>query len=111
MTQNKNSYRNKDKDFAEISNKRGHASEFGAIIKNDPKNYPNIKSWKNQVPIISDKCIGHGVCESVCPEGAISIREINGKKRAVVDYNLCKGEGMCATVCPTGAITMRKFKK
>jgi len=85
--------------------------EFGAIIKNDPKNSPNTGEWKNQFPVVDrKKCIGCGLCKIVCPEGAISIEDFDGEKKAVIDMRVCKGEGMCATVCPKGAITIVKKK-
>jgi len=48
------------------------------------------------------KCTGCGLCEAVCPFGAISI---DGEARvAVVNEVVCKGCGACAAACWPGAI-------
>lgn len=53
--------------------------------------------------VITSECIGCGACESVCPAGAISMKEdifeINPKT-----CNQCKGHSntpQCVEVCPT----------
>jgi len=50
------------------------------------------------------KCVGCGVCISVCPFDAISKNE-NGI--AKVEEETCKGCGSCAASCPKKAIQMR----
>ena len=45
-------------------------------------------------------CIGCGLCEKSCYQGAISIEE----KKAVVDGRYCSGCGVCQTTCPKRAI-------
>jgi Pyruvate/2-oxoacid:ferredoxin oxidoreductase delta subunit len=45
-----------------------------------------------------------------CPEGAITIKEVRGKKRAVIDYDYCKGCLICIEVCPQKAIISEKEK-
>ena len=44
-------------------------------------------------------CIGCGYCESVCPTGAIRVRDY-----AVIDPAVCIGCSSCAGRCPMGAI-------
>lgn len=56
-----------------------------------------------------DKCIGCGLCESLCLRGAIRLHDTEKGKRADVDQDLCKGCGICASSCPQDAITMRYF--
>lgn len=47
-------------------------------------------------------CLGLGSCVSVCPQGAISIRD----GIAVVNPRMCVGCGLCAKACPKGIIGM-----
>ena len=54
-------------------------------------------------------CGGCGICEVLCPYGAISVdRE---KRIAVVNEVLCKGCGTCASACPSGAAQQRGFRR
>jgi heterodisulfide reductase subunit A len=62
--------------------------------------------------IVSDvdqtKCIGCGICVSVCPYGAMQLREEDeGKSQS--NKALCKGCGTCASACPMFAIKMPHF--
>jgi heterodisulfide reductase subunit A len=52
------------------------------------------------------KCVGCGVCWSVCPYKAIDQGE-NGL--AVINEALCKGCGNCSTSCRSGAANLRGF--
>jgi NAD-dependent dihydropyrimidine dehydrogenase PreA subunit len=54
--------------------------------------------------IDSDRCLGCGACETVCPVGAIAI-----KNAAFVNASRCIGCGRCADECPQGAITLRLY--
>ena len=49
--------------------------------------------------VLTDECVGCGICESSCPSDAITI-EIY----AEVDPDLCVGCGVCEEDCPMGAI-------
>ena len=54
-----------------------------------------------------EACIGCGACvKTDCPQGALSIRESDGK--AVVDQETCFGCGYCKQACPTGAIKIKQ---
>jgi heterodisulfide reductase subunit A len=50
------------------------------------------------------KCTGCGVCEAVCPFGAIAVRAED--RLAVVNEALCKGCGICAASCRSGALDL-----
>jgi 2-oxoacid:acceptor oxidoreductase delta subunit (pyruvate/2-ketoisovalerate family) len=58
-------------------------------------------SWRTFKPIVTDRCVGCGLCVSFCPEGCIKINE---KRKAVIDYNYCKGCMICKSRCPQKAI-------
>ena len=52
-----------------------------------------------------DRCLGCGVCETVCPVGAITVRS-----SALVNASRCTGCGRCAEECPQGAIVLRPYQ-
>ena len=61
--------------------------------------------------IDQEMCIGCGLCEEVCPFGAIAMDEVEGKGyRARNIPASCKGCGMCASSCPQKAIDMLHFR-
>jgi heterodisulfide reductase subunit A len=53
-------------------------------------------------------CIGCGVCETSCPQTAITLT-LGADAHSVVDPNICRGCGICAAECPTGAIQLGGF--
>ena len=61
-------------------------------------------SWRTFKPIITEKCNACKRCVILCPEGCMEIKEVNGKRIAVVDYDYCKGCMICANECPVKAI-------
>ncbi len=64
-------------------------------------------------PIVSrvdeERCRGCGLCVSVCPYGAIEVREAKGGMKARSIEVACKGCGTCAATCYRKAITMNHF--
>jgi heterodisulfide reductase subunit A len=52
-------------------------------------------------------CAGCGMCEEICPYGALTL----DLRRGVMTANvvLCKGCGACAATCPSNAITLMHF--
>ena len=53
-------------------------------------------------------CIGCGVCENVCPQGAVHVVD-GGLAHAVVEAESCRGCGICVAECPSGAMTLGGF--
>lgn len=57
--------------------------------------------------IISDNCIGCGMCTKVCIRGHLNI--VNKKAVEVESPYYCFRCGHCMSVCPKGAISLRSF--
>ena len=60
--------------------------------------------------VTEEICSGCAICIAMCPYGAISRKEKNGKKLAEVDKALCKACGACVAACPSGAMQQAGFK-
>lgn len=71
------------------------------------------KGYVRVLPIISSvdeaKCIGCGLCESLCVYSAIRVRETDHGDKAETIAASCKGCGVCSASCPQKAITMKHF--
>jgi len=74
---------------------------------------PLSKGFVSVEPIVSsvneEKCIGCGLCESICAFSAIRLVSKNGVNKAETIPASCKGCGLCAASCPQQAITMGHF--
>jgi len=80
-----------------IAQAQAAASRAASILAQEALEVPAIVA-----EVQGKKCSGCGLCEAVCPFGAISI---DGEARvAVVDEVVCKGCGVCAAACWPGAI-------
>ena len=74
---------------------------------------PLSKGFVTVEPIVSsvneEKCVGCGLCESICAFSAIRLVSKNGVNKAETISASCKGCGLCAASCPQRAITMGHF--
>jgi heterodisulfide reductase subunit A2 len=60
--------------------------------------------------IDQDKCSGCGICEPLCPYGAISMIATDASHpRARIEMTQCKGCGVCTTACPSTAIMLHGY--
>jgi len=88
-----------------LSHFKGHVmAGFGGAIKNLAMGLASragkLQMHSSVSPIISDKCIGCGVCVKNCNAKAISLA--NNKAR--IEQEKCLGCAMCIAVCPENAI-------
>jgi len=58
--------------------------------------------------VITDECVGCGMCESVCPVSAISLAKDKSKYEINEDCVQCM---TCVSQCPVSAIIVEEGKK
>ena len=66
----------------------------------------NLRYLENVVTLQLDtqKCIGCGMCATVCPHGVVEVRERQVRLR---DRDACIECGACARNCPVAALTVQ----
>jgi len=88
-----------------ISQSNGAAARAATILTSD-----KIISSGAICEVNERKCIRCGLCQQVCPYGALEFQtNSQGLRAAYVISNLCKGCGHCNSMCPTGAISLKHF--
>jgi len=83
---------------------RAAAARAGATMA---KGYITIQGTISEVDPL--RCIGCGLCETLCPFNAIRIVETDKGKKSETIMASCKGCGICSSSCPQKAITIRHF--
>ena len=58
----------------------------------------------------NDKCISCGVCELICPFGAVELHK-SGAYSTRIDEFLCNCCGICVAACPAMVIEMPRYTK
>ena len=63
---------------------------------------PESQSFKPQLMFFSNLCVGCGICERVCPNGAVvKIGDVYNRDRSI-----CTDCGLCVESCPSKAREM-----
>jgi ferredoxin len=82
-----------------------------------PERIPLLKDialrWEHQLPegaipwlSVSEDCLDHGICASVCPTGALRRYEEPGLQGLQFDASECFACGACVVVCPERAMSL-----
>ena len=79
------------------------ARATAAIAKGYVSILPNISC------VDQSRCIGCGLCESLCPFNAIRVVETEKGKKSETIAASCKGCGICCASCPQQSVTIRHF--
>ena len=87
------------KDISEsVAQASAAAAKAIALLSQDRLYHEPLVAQVNQ-----DFCSGCGICQSLCPFGAITITD----HVASINEIICEGCGICVSACPSGAITLR----
>lgn len=66
---------------------------------------PESQTRKRSLFYDGQSCMGCGVCQASCPNGAISIEWKDNRSVPVIDRGRCRVCGSCGSKCPAGAVT------
>ncbi len=80
------------------------ASRAGIVLSKD-----TIEVLPAVAKVDAEKCIGCGICETLCAYQAHELKKTDKGYRSEVISAYCKGCGSCAASCPQHAILMKHF--
>ena len=67
---------------------------------------PPVEGYRGRHLLDMEKCTGCPVCSLACPNMAIELVEVNGKKYPQIHLGKCCFCGLCEEYCPRDAIHM-----
>jgi len=85
-----------------VAQAKGAASEVLSLLAQGRVEIEPIIAFVDE-----EVCSGCGLCEKMCPYGALSLNSL--ERVMTVNRVLCKGCGACAGACPSGAISLSHF--
>jgi len=85
-----------------VAQAKGAASEVLSLLAQGKVEIEPIIAFVDE-----EVCSGCGLCEKMCPYGALSLNSL--ERVMTVNRVLCKGCGACAGTCPSGAILLSHF--
>ncbi|MEM9192034.1 MAG: 4Fe-4S dicluster domain-containing protein [Myxococcota bacterium] len=107
----------KDLDRSKVERAEAHPDRPGEHCFTEPGNYGPF--------VHLARCLGHGDCTRVCPEGVFELRPLrdidyrrlsvlerirrlpNGRRAAYTpNHDKCMACGLCEVICPEDAITL-----
>lgn len=94
-----------------VQDAKAAAASLNELMRSGEVAVPDVKAEVDE-----DRCSGCRQCESLCPAGAISMRQLadyrRGTKRwvAYVTPSQCASCGACAMACPSKAILLSNYK-
>ena len=64
---------------------------------------------RGRIVLRMDECIGCGACGYICPDEAIMMKPVEGKKLTypAIDFLKCSFCGLCVEICPRDALYMQ----
>ena len=91
--------------------KPNDVSYKGFVLPNTADHLITGKKLPQKRPVVTEKCVGCGECETICPKGAITLTGDNAQmKFAQVNYSKCIQCYCCHEVCPENAIVLSILK-